>query len=116
MKKKANDTDKIKRRKPENERKTVVRAVRFTEDEFQKIEKELTKLNTSFSNYARASILKTKVKFTPKIKSELIFEINKIGNNLNQIAKLANEKKAIDTNTLKVMFDIQKQLNELLSC
>jgi len=109
------DTDEIKRRKPEDERKTIVRSIRFTKKEFEKIDKELTKLDTTFAIYARASILQTKVKFTPKIKADLIFEINKIGNNLNQIAKLANEKKAIDTNTLKTMFDIQKKLNELLS-
>jgi hypothetical protein len=108
------NSDTIKRRKPEDERKTIVRSIRFTEKEFEKIDKKLTKLNTTFPNYARASILNNKVKFTPKIKTDLIFEINKIGNNLNQIARLANEKKAIDTNTLKVMFDIQKKLEGLL--
>ena len=108
------DTSKIKRRKEIEKRKTVVKAVRFTEKEFEKIENEMTKLNTNFANFARASILKTKIRSTPKIKQDLIFEINKIENNLNQLTKLANEKKAIDTNTLKVMFAIQKKLNEVL--
>jgi hypothetical protein len=113
--KKEKDTDKIKRRKPKNERKTIHKTMLFTEVEYAKVEKMLNELEINFSDFARASILKNKIKCTPKIKADLIFEINKIGNNLNQITKLANEKKAIDTNTLKVMFDIQKKLNELLS-
>ena len=109
------DTDKIKRRKALSDRKTIVKSVRFTTEEYAKIEQQLNKLNTTFAIFSRASILKTKIKFQPKIKSDLIFEINKIGNNINQLAKIANEKKAIDTNVLKVMFDIQKKLDKLIS-
>jgi hypothetical protein len=107
------NTDKIKRRKADTKRKSIYKAIRFTQNEWHKIEQNLKKENLTFSEFARASILNKKIKKTPKAKKELLFELNKIGNNLNQITRLVNEKKAIDLQTLKAIFEIKEQLGKL---
>jgi len=43
-----------------------------------------------------------------------LYEINRIGNNLNQIAKHCNIKKSVDKLVLKELVDIEKKLNELM--
>ena len=47
-----------------------------------------------------------------KADPKLIFEISKIGANLNQIAKQLNQKK--DINALAILSNIEKQIKEIL--
>ncbi len=111
-----NDTfSEKKRRKADEKIKKIVKAIRFTSNEFSKIEKELSRLNISFSEYARSILLKKRIRNKSKLKKELIYEINKIGNNLNQIARHTNEKKTIDLNVLKQIIEIQKNMEKLLN-
>jgi len=55
----------------------------------------------------------------PQIKKEdkilkLIYEINKIGNNINQIAKKANFTKKLDLEVLEELRQIKEKLDNLL--
>ena len=55
----------------------------------------------------------------PNIKKEdktlkLIFEINKIGNNINQIAKKTNFTKKVDLQVLEELRQIKEQLNKVI--
>jgi len=71
--------------KPKRE---VRKTIRFSVAEFEKIEEQLQEHHLDFSTFARSAILKKKIKL--HIEKELIYELNKIGNNLNQIAKVVN--------------------------
>ena len=71
--------------------KNIRKTIRFTEDEFAKIEQKLIEHNLSFSEFSRSAILQKKIK--TKLTIDYIFQLQKIGNNLNQIAKNLNSKK-----------------------
>ncbi len=46
--------------------------------------------------------------------TRLSYELNRIGNNLNQIAKLCNVRRAVDIAVLQELTIIEEQLQELL--
>lgn len=89
--------------------KEIRKTIRFTEDEYAKIQQELDKANISFSVFARYALLHKKIKLP--IERELLTELSRIGNNLNQIARSCNqgEKKPV----LLELVEIEKQLKEL---
>lgn len=90
--------------------KNIRKTLRFSEDEFSIIKKNLDNADISFSTFARSAILKKKIKLP--IEKELIFEINKIGNNLNQIAKAINSREdKIDI--LTELVEIEKAIKSL---
>lgn len=90
---------------PKNIRKTL----RFSEDEFVMIQQKLDLANITFSDFARSAILKKKIKLP--IEKELIYELNKIGNNLNQIARAVNKNEKISV--LTELVEIEKALKDL---
>lgn len=70
--------------------RTISKLIRFTPQEIETIKQKANGLN--FSEYVRASALhRQNLKFP--FKRELIFELSKQGTNLNQIAKLLNQRK-----------------------
>ena len=90
--------------------KNIRKTLRFSEDEFSIIKKNLDNADISFSTFARSAILKKKIKLP--IEKELIYEINKIGNNLNQIAKSIHSRDdKIDI--LTELVEIEKALKSL---
>lgn len=89
--------------------KFIRKTIRFTPAEFEKIELELNKSNLIFTNFARSAILRKKIKLP--IEKELLFELNKIGNNLNQIARAVNQKDKIAV--LTELIEIEKAIKEL---
>lgn len=70
--------------------KEIRKTIRFSDDEFEKIEHLMNEHNLTFAEFARGAILRKKIKLP--IEKELIYELNKIGNNLNQIAKAVNQR------------------------
>jgi len=89
--------------------KKIRKTIRFTEDEFAKIEEVLSEHNLSFSEFARSAILRKKVK--TKLTSDYIYHLQKIGNNLNQIAKSLNQKKDVPNSTiLKLLVEIKNDI------
>ena len=89
--------------------KDVRKTLRFSPEEFAQIQQELESANVSFSTFARSAILKKKIRLP--IERELLTELSRIGNNLNQIAKAVNsqERRAV----LTELVEIEKQLKEL---
>jgi hypothetical protein len=92
----------------------IRKTLRFTKEEIEQIERERKKANLSFSEYARKVLLKKRVKCKSKDREKLIFELNRIGNNLNQITRRVNEKRMIDFKTLQEVEQIKKSLEEFL--
>lgn len=80
----------MENRKSKYDKKFVRKTIRFTELEWQKIEEQISKGETTFTDFARSAILRKKIKLP--IEKDLIYELNKIGNNLNQIAKAVNQR------------------------
>lgn len=89
--------------------KNIRKTLRFSGEEFDKIQLELDKSNISFTDFARSAILRKKIKLP--IEKELIYQISKIGNNLNQIARAVNGKEKISI--LTELVEIEKALREL---
>jgi hypothetical protein len=94
--------------------KTIKKSLRLTEKENLQLEENLQKHNLKFSEFARAKILNQKIK--SKITDDLIYEVSKIGNNLNQIAKYVNTEKALDFRVLEKLIEIEKHLENLRKC
>lgn len=89
--------------------KAIRKTIRFTENEYALIQKELDKAHISFSTLARSSILRKKIKLP--IERALLSELSRIGNNLNQIARSINqgEKRLV----LAELVAIENELKEL---
>ena len=69
---------------------------------------------SSYSEFIRDSVESVTIKQRCKGIQELIKEVNKIGVNLNQISKHANEKKVIDQFALQGINDIYKKLSDII--
>ena len=89
--------------------KFIRKTIRFTPEEYQKIQIQLKSLNIDFTKFAKNAIINHKI--TIPIQMDLIYELNRIGNNLNQIAKSINSKEKISVLTQLVA--IEKQLQQL---
>ena len=90
--------------------KKIRKTIRFSETEWEQIEQKLTEHNLSFAEFARGAILNKKIK--TKLTTDYIFQLQKIGNNLNQIAKNLNSKKSDIPNSeiLKTLIEIQNDI------
>lgn len=93
--------------------------IRVCQQEYEKLEKyalEAGYLNVA--QYLRESGLTRKQITSPSTKqkerNQWLYEINRIGNNINQIAKKLNQNKAPDEEMLMVMLQIQDIAQEAL--
>ena len=100
-------------RKKKYDDKFIKKTIRFTPDEFEKVEIERAKTNLDFTNFCKSAILKKKVKTKDEenFNQDLIYQINKIGINLNQIARAVNQKDRVAV--LTELVEIEKQLRLL---
>lgn len=87
------------------------KSIRFSQDEFKIIEEKMSMLDTNFSTYAKSVLLDFEIK--TKEQKKLLFELNKIGNNINQIAIKLNQNKDIDS--LSKLAEVENKLQELLN-
>lgn len=100
-------------RKKKYDDKFIKKTIRFTPDEFEKVEIERAKTNLDFTNFCKSAILKKRVKTKDEehFNRDLIYQINKIGINLNQIARAVNQKDRVAV--LTELVEIEKQLREI---
>jgi hypothetical protein len=92
-------------------KRDIKKTVRLSQLENQELSIMLNKHNLTFSDFARAKILGKQIK--SKLSQDLIYQVNKIGNNLNQISKYANQNKSIDIQILQELVKIEKHLDKL---
>ncbi len=90
--------------------KEIRKTIRFSDDEYEKIEKMMNEHNLTFAEFARGAILRKKIK--TNLSKDMIFQVNKIGNNLNQIAKKVNQD-SDRKNLLLKLIEIQNQLKKI---
>lgn len=91
--------------------RTITKSLRFSLAEYESINLELEKTNLSFSSFTRNLLLKKKI--NSKTDDKLILEINRIGNNLNQIARAVNKQDKI--NVLSELVKIEQSIKELVN-
>lgn len=90
--------------------KEIRKTIRFSEDEYSKIQELMSEHKLTFAEFARASILKKKIR--TNLTKDLLFEINRVGNNLNQIAKKVNS--GTDRKNLLIeLIAIKNQMQEI---
>jgi len=93
--------------------------VRLTPSERKKVEEILQEYEIkNISEFIREIILSGSFKIEKgeceQSQSNLLYELNKIGVNINQIAKYANIEKEIDVKVLKELQKINEQLSILI--
>ena len=92
------------------QRKKLI-SLRLTESEFEQIKSEAEENGYSKSDFIRSILFKkNRCIKNKKNTKKILFELNRIGNNLNQIAKYVNTFKTIDN---FVKFSIDEILKEL---
>lgn len=88
-----------------------------TEEEKNLIYKKMEQVPTvNFSNYARKMLIDGKI-FSLNSSDELrqlIYEINKIGVNINQLTKIANETKNINKSMIQDIVIMQEELQKII--
>lgn len=110
-----NDLQNEKKKKAKvYEEQHLRKTIRFSKDEFSKIEEQLEKAEIkNFSQWAKSVLLKKKIKLP--IEQSKIIQLSKIGTNLNQIAKQVNSSQ-LDNETataiLRKLVEIEKAVKE----
>jgi mobC len=81
--------------------KTIFKRLRLTPGEWSAIEKKLKETGMTFSKFALSSMLSRRIRLP--IERELLTELSKQGNNLNQIAAKLNSGESLDRVALRVL-------------
>ena len=95
--------------------KNIIKKLRLTDAEWSAIEKKLKETGMTFSKFALSSMLSRRIRLP--IERELLVELSRQGNNLNQIAVKLNSGKSLDRVALRVLADtnaILCQIYEML--
>ena len=89
-------------------------ALWLDEKESIKLKDKVSKTNYNQSEYIRSCILNKKITTVPGIR-DLVIEIKRIGNNLNQITRLANEGslKILGNDLADIKEDLKKVWEQL---
>ena len=88
--------------------------IRLTDVEHKNFTKQANELGINLSEFIRLKLNNINKIKTSKCDKNLVYEINRIGLNLNQIAKYTNSKKVLDKLVMEELIQIEKQLNDLL--
>lgn len=83
--------------------------IRASEEEFEKIKSKVSKSKLSQNDYLLSCSLDKEIVVIEGV-SELVMELKRIGNNLNQLTKAVHEGKA---NCKGELEDINKELSEV---
>lgn len=103
----------------DTEKRNILVRTRLTEEEKNVFDKRVEQANLSQSEFIRQAILNSKIKAAPvkkgvdlKVEGELLYELSKIGTNLNQIARYYNYG---EPRTADVDFQLRKTLTQLVN-
>ena len=88
--------------------KNIIKKLRLTDAEWSAIEKKLKETGMTFSKFALSSMLSRRIRLP--IERELLTELSKQGNNLNQVATRLNRDESLD----RVAIGILTENNALL--
>ena len=93
--------------------------IHLFDEELQLLEKKCQELGISKSEYIRNMILfgnpERNTNFSEEEAQRLIFEVGKIGNNINQIARYVNMQKSVDGVDMKNLVEEFGELQALIA-
>lgn len=100
-------------RRPPEPRFTLVKPVRFAPEEWDKIRARAAEVRLPPSTYVRQTSLGYRL--SGRINARAIYELGRIGNNLNQLTRVANATGRIDqTKRLKtVLYELTEAIRRL---
>ncbi|MFP6187677.1 plasmid mobilization protein [Helicobacter pylori] len=106
-----------------NINKQIIKSLRLSKEQWQTIQTQMQEKNLNFSQLVLNSLLTQNSQTPTKSKKqkaiankELVIELAKLGNNLNQIAKCLNTNKgAWDRLGLEQLIEISHQLEQIRS-
>ncbi|HEW6572699.1 TPA: plasmid mobilization relaxosome protein MobC [Streptococcus pneumoniae] len=101
----------------EKRKRPVQKLIRLTEEENRFISTKIAESGmTNFNTFARIMLIMGEVKILnfEELK-ELRKEINRIGVNINQVAKKVNENDQASLNELSQIIELQKYLKDIVS-
>lgn len=106
-----NEVKKKKRKKKKKEKKIKTKTIRLSESELKEIKKNAQEHFMNFSQFLIFSSLKKRadIKQQPLFK-ELVTQIARVGNNLNQITKICNTQKQINSSIVSELIIIIDKL------
>ncbi len=87
-------------------------SLRLTENEYDRLKKLSDENGYSVSDFVRKKIFDKKI-INKNVIETFLYHANRIGNNLNQIARYVNTKKSIDKITLEKLIEIEKEISDL---
>ena len=90
--------------------------IRLTQDEYDRLNRDVERVGCSRERYLRALIMKKQVKERPSVDFAAVLKsLQQINNNMNQIAMKANSMNFVDTaDYWKNVETLKKTINELL--
>ena len=91
--------------------KNIIKKLRLTDAEWSAIEKKLKETGMTFSKFALSSMLSRRIRLP--IERELLAELAKQGNNLNQVAARLNRDESLDRVGLRVLADSNAMLRQI---
>jgi hypothetical protein len=94
--------------------KTIKISFRVDEFFYEEFQKKVDNSGLSVSQFLRDAITSSTVKQKCKDLSQLVYEVNKIGVNLNQITYYANKERLIDEVVLENIESINLALSNLI--
>lgn len=86
--------------------------VRFSYEEFEALKEKARTEGITVSDLIRRAVLRVKPRRTPEECKRLLGHLGRIGNNLNQIARRANQQREVDLMVLEELRRIRKTLME----
>lgn len=81
--------------------RNIKKTIRFTDEEYSKIEQVLVQTQLDFTTYVKVSIFNKKIKFP--LEKEILCELNSISMQIEDIAKRIRNS-SIDIRSKKVLF------------
>lgn len=99
--------------KKQKENKTEIKRLRISKSDLEKINQKRQELGgISFSEFALKSMLERRFIKNP-ITKEMVLELVRHGNNLNQIAHKLNQGEALDRIGLKILSDDNEKITAI---
>ena len=91
--------------------KNIIKKLRLTDAEWSAIEKKLKETGMTFSKFALSSMLSRRIRLP--IERELLVELSRHGNNLNQVAAKLNSGESLDSVGLRILADTNTILRRI---
>lgn len=98
-------------KKPEEERRSLTHGLRLSPQEKEELEARADRAGLSLSEYLRRRALGKKIK--TQIEGKALKELNRIGVNLNQIARAANRGNLVDQQAREAIKELRALMDQI---